>query len=175
MKLRSLNDWLVKLQLLPVSGVTGVLSFGGKVKQYQVQLNPQKLLSYKVSAANVVEAIKNNNRNSGGWYLDRGDEQLVIRGEGWLQSGVKGLHEIGNISIKEVDGTVVRVKDIAQVTFAPEIRQGAVSMMQRDKQGKPQDLGEVVTGIVLKRMGANTKATIDGIKKRLPEIQKSSA
>ena len=173
MKLRSLNDWLVKLQLLPVSGVTGVLSFGGKVKQYQVQLNPQKLLSYKVSAANVVEAIKNNNRNSGGWYLDRGDEQLVIRGEGWLQSGVKGLHEIGNISIKEVDGTVVRVKDIAQVTFAPEIRQGAVSMMQRDKQGKPQDLGEVVTGIVLKRMGANTKATIDGIKKRLPEIQKA--
>ena len=173
MKLRSLNDWLVKLQLLPVSGVTGVLSFGGKVKQYQVQLNPQKLLSYKVSAANVVEAIKNNNRNSGGWYLDRGDEQLVIRGEGWLQSGVKGLHEIGNISIKEVDGTVVRVKDIAQVTFAPEIRQGAVSMMQRDKQGKPHDLGEVVTGIVLKRMGANTKATIDGIKKRLPEIQKA--
>ena len=173
MKLRSLNDWLVKLQLLPVSGVTDVLSFGGKVKQYQVQLNPQKLLSYKVSAANVVEAIKNNNRNSGGWYLDRGDEQLVIRGEGWLQSGVKGLHEIGNISIKEVDGTVVRVKDIAQVTFAPEIRQGAVSMMQRDKQGKPHDLGEVVTGIVLKRMGANTKATIDGIKKRLPEIQKA--
>ncbi|MCB1827209.1 MAG: efflux RND transporter permease subunit, partial [Coxiellaceae bacterium] len=173
MKLRSLNDWLVKLQLLPVNGVTGVLSFGGKVKQYQVQLNPQKLLSYKITAENVVHAIENNNRNSGGWYLDRGDEQLVIRGEGWLQSGDIGLREIANIAVKEEHGTVVRVKDVANVAFAPEIRQGAVSMMMRNNQGQPEDLGEVVTGIVLKRMGANTKATIDGIKERLPGIQQA--
>lgn len=173
MKLRSLNDWLVKLQLLPVNGVTGVLSFGGKVKQYQVQLNPQKLLSYKITTKNVVHAIENNNRNSGGWYLDLGDEQLVIRGEGWLQSGNAGLREIANIPVKEEHGTVVRVKDVAQVVFAPEIRQGAVSMMMRDQQGKPKDLGEVVTGIVLKRIGANTKATIDGIKDRLPGIQQA--
>ena len=173
MKLRSLNDWLVKLQLLPVGGVTDVLSFGGKVKQYQVQLNPQKLLSYKVSAEKVVHAIENNNRNSGGWYLDRGNEQLVIRGEGWLQSGNNGLREIANIPVKEEHGTVVRVKDVAQIAFAPEIRQGAVSMMVRDQQGQIKDLGEVVTGIVLKRMGANTKATIDGIKDRLPSIQQA--
>lgn len=173
MKLRSLNDWLVKLQLLPVGGVTDVLSFGGKVKQYQVQMNPQKLLSYKITAENVVHAIENNNRNSGGWYLDRGDEQLVIRGEGWLQSGNKGLREIANIPVKEEHGTVVRVKDVANVAFAPEIRQGAVSMMMRNNQGQPDDLGEVVTGIVLKRMGANTKATIDGIKERLPGIQQA--
>lgn len=173
MKLRSLNDWLVKLQLLPVNGVTGVLSFGGKVKQYQVQLNPQKLLSYKITASDVVDSIEKNNRNSGGWYLDSGDEQLVIRGEGWLQSGAKGLREISNIPVKEKHGTVVRVKNIAKVAFAPEIRQGAVSMMMRNKQGHPKDLGEVVTGIVLKRMGANTKATIDGIKDRLPGIQQA--
>ncbi len=173
MTLRSLNDWLVKLKLFPVSGVTDVLSFGGKVKQYQVQLNPRELLSYKITVAQVVQAIENNNRNSGGWYLDKGDEQLVIRGEGWLQSGDRGLHEIANIPIKEKHGTVVRVKDVARVAFAPEIRQGAVSMMMRDQQGQPKDLGEVVTGIVLKRMGANTKATIDGIKERLSEIQQA--
>lgn len=173
MKLRSLNDWLVKLQLLPVSGVTDVLSFGGKVKQYQVQLNPQKLLSYKISASDVVHSIESNNQNSGGWYLERGNEQLVIRGEGWLQSGKKGLNEIRNISLKEHDGTTVRIKDVANVKFAPEIRQGAVSMMMRDKDGSTKNLGEVVTGVVLKRMGANTKATIDGIKARLPIIQKA--
>lgn len=173
MKLRSMNDWIVKRQLLPVGGVTGVLSFGGKVKQYQVQLNPKQLLSYKITSRDVVQAIENNNRNAGGWYLDQGDEQLVVRGEGWLQSGIKGLSEIAYIPVKEENGTVVRVKDVAHVAFAPEIRQGAVSMMLRDKEGKAKNLGEVVTGIVLKRIGANTKATIDSIKGRLPEIQKA--
>ena len=173
MTLRSLNDWLVKLQLLPVEGITNVLSFGGKVKQYQVQLNPHKLLSYKVSTSDVIKAIENNNRNAGGWYLNSGDEQLVIRGVGWLQSGKLGIQEISNISIKENDGIVVRVKDVAHVEFAPEIRQGAVSMTVRAKDGTPKSLGEVVTGIALKRMGANTKATIDGIKERLPAIQQA--
>lgn len=173
MKLRSLNDWFVKLQLLPVSGVTEVLSFGGKVKQYQVQLNPQGLLSYQISADEIVSAIENNNRNAGGWYLDKGDEQLVIRGEGWLQPGENGLREIENIAIKEERGTVVRVKNIAQVKFDSEIRQGAVSMIFRDAHNKVKDLGEVVTGIVLKRIGANTKATIDSVKARIPAIQQA--
>lgn len=173
MKLRSINDWLVKQQLLPVPGVTDVLSFGGDVKQYQVNLNPQALLSYKISAHDVTEAIEKNNRNAGGWYLNQGQEQLVIRGEGWLQSGKKGLKEIANIPIKEVHGTVIRVKDVAKVNFGSEIRQGAVSMMTRNSKGQAKNLGEVVTGIVLKRMGANTKATIDDIESRLPAIQKA--
>lgn len=173
MKLRSINDWLVKQQLLPVSGVTDVLSFGGDVKQYQVNLNPQALLSYKISAHEVAEAIEKNNRNAGGWYLNQGQEQLVIRGEGWLQSGKKGLKEIANIPIKEIHGTVIRVKDVAKVNFGSEIRQGAVSMMTRNSKGQAKNLGEVVTGIVLKRMGANTKATIDDIESRLPAIQKA--
>jgi cobalt-zinc-cadmium resistance protein CzcA len=173
MKLRTLNDWLVKLKLLPVRGITEVLSFGGKVKQYQVQLDPQKLLSYQITTNDVVSSIENNNRNSGGWYLDKGNEQLVIRGEGWLQPGENGLREIENIAVKEEHGTVVRVKNIAQVMFDSEIRQGAVSMMLRDPNNQVKDLGEVVTGIVLKRIGANTKATIDGIKARIPEIQQA--
>jgi len=169
--LRSLNDWVVKLLLMPVEGVTEVLSFGGEVRQYQVQLNPQQLLAYGISSEEVAEAIEDNNRNAGGWYLDRGAEQLVIRGVGWLRSGESGLKDIGNIPLKDVDGIAVRISDVANVEFGPEIRQGAVTMTRRDDKGKPESLGEVVAGVVLKRMGANTKAAIDGINERLPAIQ----
>jgi len=169
--LRSLNDWVVKLLLMPVGGVTDVLSFGGEVRQYQVQLDPQQLLAYGLHGDDVARAIENNNRNAGGWYLDRGAEQLVIRGVGWVRSGEDGLRDIGNVPLKDVDGVPVRVRDVATVAFGPEIRQGAVTMSRRDANGNPEQLGEVVAGIVLKRMGANTKATIDGIKERLPAIQ----
>jgi cobalt-zinc-cadmium resistance protein CzcA len=169
--LRSLNDWVVKLLLMPVGGVTDVLSFGGEVRQYQVQLNPQQLLAYGLRVEEVAEAIESNNRNAGGWYLDRGAEQLVIRGVGWLRSGEDGLRDLGNIPLKDVDSVPVRVRDVATVTFGPEIRQGAVTMTGRDAAGNPEPLGEVVAGIVLKRMGANTKAAIDGVRERLPAIQ----
>ena len=169
--LRSLNDWVVKLLLMPVPGVTEVLSFGGEVRQYQVQLDPQRLLAYGLSSDEVAEAIEVNNRNAGGWYMDRGAEQLVIRGVGWLRSGEDGLRDIGNIPLMDVDGVPVRVRDVASVSFGPEIRQGAVTMTRRDADGNPETLGEVVAGIVLKRMGANTKATIDSVKDRIPAIQ----
>ena len=169
--LRSLNDWVVKLLLMPVGGVTDVLSFGGEVRQYQVQLDPQRLLAYGLVIDEVVAAIEANNRNAGGWYLDRGAEQLVIRGVGWLRSGEDGLRDIGNVPLQDVEGVPVRVQDVASVVFGAEIRQGAVTMTSRDANGDPEPLGEVVAGIVLKRMGANTKATIDGIKARLPAIQ----
>jgi cobalt-zinc-cadmium resistance protein CzcA len=169
--LRSLNDWVVKLLLMPVDGITDVLSFGGEVRQYQVQLTPDKLLAYQVSAQDVVEAIEKNNRNAGGWYLDRYQEQLVIRGVGWIRSGEAGLQDIRNIPLKVEDGTVVKISDIANVNFGAEIRQGAVTMSRRDASGKPEQLGEVVAGIVLKRMGSNTKSTIQGVKDRLAAIQ----
>lgn len=169
--LRSLNDWVVKLLIMPVDGVTDVLSYGGDVRQYQVQLNPERLLAYDIQSNAIVEAIENNNRNAGGWYLDRYDEQLVIRGVGWIRSGKDGLKDIRNIPLKTIDGKVVTVADVANVDFGSEIRQGAVTMINRDKTGKPVSLGEVVVGIVLKRMGSNTNATINGIKDRLPAIQ----
>jgi len=169
--LRSYNDWIVKLLLMPVGGVTEVLSFGGEVRQYQVQLIPQQLLAYKLSGDDVAQAIEDNNRNAGGWYMDRGDEQLVVRGVGWVRSGEDGLRDIGNVPLKIIDGVAVRVKDVARVAFGAEIRQGAVSITRRDKDGNPEALGEVVAGVVLKRLGANTKATIDGIQSRLPAIQ----
>ena len=169
--LRSFNDWIVKLLLMPVGGVTEVLSFGGEVRQYQVQLIPDRLLAYQLTGDDVAKAIEDNNRNAGGWYMDRGDEQLVIRGVGWVRSGEDGLRDIGNIPLKNVDGVAVKVKDVARVDFGAEIRQGAVSITRRDAKGNPEPLGEVVAGVVLKRLGANTKATIDGIESRIAAIQ----
>lgn len=173
MTLRSLNDWVVKLMLMPVNGVTDILSFGGEVRQYQVRLNPDHLLSYGLHVADVVAALKANNRNAGGWYLPQGDGQLVIRGVGWVPAGKKGLEAIAKIPVKTVNGTPVRIRDVATVAFGGAIRQGAVTMTERDAQGHVKPLGEVVAGIVLKRFGANTKATIDDVKERLAIVQKA--
>lgn len=173
MALRGLNDWVVKLLLMPVEGVTEILSFGGEVRQYQVQVDPKKLLAYNLNINDISTAIESSNRNAGGWYMDRGEEQLVIRGVGWLRSDQDGLRDIGNIPLKQDDGTVVRVSDVAKVEFGAEIRQGAVTLSRRDADGKPEFLGEVMTGVILKRMGANTKETIDSIKARLPLVQQA--
>lgn len=173
MTLRSLNDWVVKLLLMPVEGVTDVLSFGGAVRQYQVLADPKRLLAQGLSVQDLAQAIEANNRNAGGWYLDRGPEQLVIRGLGWVRAGEDGLRDLGNVPLKDVDGVPVRVRDVAEVAFGAEVRQGAVTMSVREADGTPRPLGEVVAGIVLKRMGANTKAAIDGIKTRLPAIQQA--
>ena len=171
--LRSLNDWVIKLMLMPVEGVTDVLSFGGSVRQYQVQLDPRRLLAYRLTPQMVTETIEANNRNAGGWYMDRGAEQLVIRGVGWVRSDAEGLQDIASIPLLELDGVTVHVRDVADVSFGAEIRQGAVTMMRRSSDGSVEQLGEVVSGIVLKRMGANTRSTIDGVKARLPIIQQA--
>lgn len=169
--LRSLNDWVVKMLLMPVAGVTEVLSFGGEVKQYQVNVDPARLLAYQLKIDDVVAAIEANNRNAGGWYLNRAAEQLVIRGVGWVRSDQAGIDDIGNVPLKDIRGVPVKVSDVAAVSFGPEIRQGALTMTRRNANGEAEPLGEVVAGIVLKRMGANTKATIEGIQDRLPAIQ----
>lgn len=173
MTLRSLNDWLVKLMLMPVDGVTDVLSFGGEVRQYQVNLNPSRLLSYQLSQDDVMTSLEHNNNNAGGWYLNRGQEQLVIRGTGWFSHGEAGLRELRQMPLKTIEGTVVTLDDVATVELGSEIRQGAVTMSQRDEQGQVKALGEVVAGIVLKRIGANTKATIDGVKKQVDLINQA--
>lgn len=172
-ELRSLNDYLVKLILMPVGGVTEVLSFGGYVRQYQVQVDPNKLRAYGLSMAQVTEALESNNRNAGGWFMDQGQEQLVVRGYGMLPAGDAGLAAIAQIPLTEASGTPVRIGDIAQVDFGSEIRVGAVTMTRRDESGQMQNLGEVVAGVVLKRMGANTKATIDDIGARVSLIEQA--
>jgi len=173
MALRSLNDWLVKLLLMPVDGVTDVLSFGGHVRQYQININPSRLLAYELTQHDVINAIERNNENAGGWYMDRGQEQLVIRGVGWLKHDNQGLEELSQIPLKIENGAVVTVADVAKVELGSEIRQGAVTLSRRNGNGDVEALGEVVSGIVLKRMGANTKLTIDGITDRIELIQQA--
>jgi len=164
MDLRTINDWLVKFQLRTVPGITDVLSFGGDVQQYQVRVDPNRLVGYNLTLDNVREAIKANNKNAGGWYIEGRQEQLVVRGEGMVRGGEGGLTDIANIVLKSEDGTPVYVRDVAEVAFGSEIRQGAVSM-----NGE----GEIVMGVVLQLKGANTKAVIDALKKKVGAIQAS--
>lgn len=173
MALRSLNDWVVKLLLIPAEGVTDVLSFGGEVRQYQVNLNPSRLLAYSLTQDDVMSALERNNTNVGGWYMNRGQEQLVIRGTGWLDHGKLGLEQIRQVPLKTVNGITITVSNVAQVALGSEIRQGAVTMTRKNADGKVENLGEVVSGIVLKRMGANTKATIDAVKARTERINQA--
>lgn len=173
MALRSLNDWIIKLLIMPVDGVTDVLSFGGNVRQYQVNVDSSKLLSYELTQEDVVSALENNNANVGGWYMNRGQEQLVIRGTGWFESGEKGIENIQQVPVKTLNGVVVTVSDVANVGLGAEIRQGAVTMTRKTENGNVENLGEVVSGIVLKRMGSNTKATIDGINARTKLINQA--
>ncbi|WP_434927283.1 efflux RND transporter permease subunit [Shewanella sp. HL-SH2] len=172
-ELRSINDYLVKLILMPVGGVTEVLSFGGEVLQYQVQIDLNKLRSYSLTMEQVIEALESNNRNAGGWFMDQGQSQLVVRGYGLLPPGDEGIEAIKHIPLTEFNGTPIRVMDIANVDYGSEIRVGAVTMTRRNDSGGAEQLGEVVAGVVLKRMGANTKQTIDDIEARISLIEQA--
>ena len=171
MTLRSLNDWVVKRLFLSAEGVTDIVSFGGDVRQYQVNLDPSKLLAYGLSVGSVTDALEQNNRNVGGWYQDRGAEQLVVRGVGWVRAGELGLEDVANVPLKEQDGTAVRVRDVGVVAFGGEIRQGATTITVRDDAGKPIAMGEVVAAIALKRIGANTNTTIQALQERVPLVR----
>jgi cobalt-zinc-cadmium resistance protein CzcA len=173
MELRSLNDWVVKLLLMPVDGVTDVLSYGGEVRQYQINVDANRLLAFGLKIDDLIGAVEANNRNAGGWYLDRGGEQLVVRGVGWLRANERGIQDIQDIPLKEVDGVLVRVGSVATVEYGAEVRQGAVTMSRKNAKGEIESLGEVVTGIVLKRLGSNTNATIAGIEDRIALINRA--
>ncbi|MFV2072782.1 MAG: efflux RND transporter permease subunit [Thermoanaerobaculales bacterium] len=164
MELRTLNDWMVKFQLRTVPGVTDVLSFGGEVRQYQVQLDPNALVKYGLTINDLRETIARNNTNAGGWFLEDSQQQLVVRGVGRIRGGRDGLTDIENIVMKSEDGTPVLVRDLAEVEYGPEIRQGAITM-----NGE----GEVVMGIVLQLKGANTKQVIERVREKIDIIQGS--
>src|SRR3954470_1203435 len=159
-ELRTIQDWVVKLQLRTVPGVADVLSFGGDVKQYQVIVDQQALVNYNITLKSLFDAIQSNNQNTGANFIEHGDEQYVVRGLGL----VKDVEDIQNIVLDSRGGSPIRVSDVATVEIGNEIRQGAVT---RDGQG------EVVTGIVLKRINENTKQVIERIKEKVAEINKS--
>jgi len=159
-ELRTIQDWIVKLQLRTVPGVADVLSFGGDVKQYHVIVDQQALVNYNIPLKSLFEAIQANNQNTGANFIEHGDDQYVIRGLGLVQN----VDDIKNIVLDSRGGTAIRVSDVAQVQIGNEIRQGAVT-----KDGQ----GEVVTGIVLKRINENTKQVIERVKEKVVEINKT--
>lgn len=152
-ELRTLQDWLVAPQLRAVKGVAEVNAFGGFEKQYQVLVRPDALVQYDLTLQRVLDAIASNNQNAGGGYITKGAEQLVIRGVGQVQD----LDQIRSIVVSSRGGTPVLVSDIADVVIGSTIRQGAVT-----KDGT----GEVVTGIVMMRMGENSRTVVESVKER---------
>ncbi len=158
--LRELNDWVVKFQLQVVPGVTEILSMGGHVLQYQIEVNPYALKKYAIGLEEIVDAVNDNNGNAGGQFLVLGSEEYLVRGVGLIEH----LDDIKNIQIKVVNSTPVRLKDVAGVTFGNEIRRGVVTLNGEQ---------EVVAGIVMKLFGENTSEVIKRLSEKFPEVQKS--
>ncbi len=158
MELRSILDWYVALQLKPITGVVEVNAFGGELKTYEVQVDPERLNALGLGLGDVFDALQNNNANEGGGYIVRAGEQRVIRGEGLLRS----LEDVRDVRVAtRRDGTALFVRDIADVNFAPMLRQGAVS---RDGRG------EVVTASVMMLMGANSGQVASAVRQKLAEL-----
>jgi cobalt-zinc-cadmium resistance protein CzcA len=156
-ELREIQDWIVKFNLQTVSGVTEVLSIGGEVKQFQVQLDPLALVRFNVSLPEVKARIEANNANAGAQFLVKNDEQYLIRSVGLARN----LDDIGKIVIKTIDGTPVYLEQLGDLVIGGEIRRGLTT-----KNGQ----GEVVVGMVLKLLGSNTAEVIDSVKAELSNI-----
>ncbi len=161
MDLRTILDWFVAYQLKSVPGVVEVNTFGGELKTYEVQPDPAALQAHHVALSELFEALEKNNRNVGGAYLVRNREQVVIRGEGLLT----GLEDIGQVVLRTSEGgTPLYVRDVANVTLAPMVRQGVVT---RDGRG------EAVVGVAMMLMGENSRAVVDRVKDKIRTIEKS--
>lgn len=159
MDLRTLQDWNVRLLLRTAPGVDDVTSWGGDEKQYQVLIQPQKLIKYGLSFKAVMEALAANNRQVGGQYVNLGQEQYLVRGLGLVTS----TRDIGNVVITVREGTPIFVRDVAEVKEAPSLRFGAVT-----KDGQ-----EVSLGIVLARINENAKSVADAVKAKLQIAQQA--
>ena len=154
---RVVQDWVLRPLLRSISGVAEINSQGGFVKQYHVLVNPERLRHYKVSLSEVYDAVSRNNANSGGGVLPQAAEQYLIRGVGLVQ----GLNDLGQIVLKETNGTPVYMRDVAEIKFGHEVRQGAVV-----KNGTTEAVG----GIVMMMTGGNAKEVVKRIKARVQEI-----
>ena len=156
-EMREIQDWIIKFNLQTVPGVTEVLSLGGEVKQFQVQVDPQALLRYRIGIGDVVDAVKANNGNAGAQYIVKNSEQYLVRSIGLAT----GITDIEDTILKVSDGVPVKVRDIGQVKIGGEVRQGLAT-----KDGE----GEIVAGLVLKLIGTNTSKVIADVKERLEKI-----
>jgi Cu(I)/Ag(I) efflux system membrane protein CusA/SilA len=158
--LRSLQDWHLRYQLETVRGVAEVASIGGFVRQYQVQLDPNKLLAYGIPLSTVIDRVKSSTNEVGGRVLELSGTRYYIRGLGYLKS----LADLENVPINAKNGTPVLIRDLGTVSFGPDIREGVAEW---------QGQGETVGGIVVMRYGGNALNVINGVKQKLAEIKPS--
>ncbi|QSQ17651.1 efflux RND transporter permease subunit [Myxococcus landrumensis] len=159
MELRSILEWQVSPRLRSVPGVVEVNAFGGELKTYEVQVDPTRLTAYGLSLGQVFEALEQNNANAGGAYIARGPEQVLIRGEGLVET----LEDLRDVVLStSPQGVPIYVRDVATVAFAPKVRQGAVT---RDGRG------EAVTGIVMMLIGQNSREVVNNVKVEVEKIR----
>ncbi len=166
MELKSLEDWVVEKQFKSVPNVVDVASFGGPTREYQVRIDPEKLVAYGLSIAQVEQQLSNNNVNAGGSFINEGLQQVNVREVGL----VGDVHDIENTVIVAKNGTPLRVKDIATVEQGPKIRLGQFARATHLPDGRIIDNDDVVSGIVLLRKGADSDSTLEGIHKKVEEL-----
>src|SRR3989441_5448411 len=161
MDLRSILDWDIAPKLRRVPGIVEVNSHGGELKTYEIQVDSDKLMAYRIPLATIIKALEENNANAGGAYLEHAEQQSLIRGEALISN----LSDIEQIVLGvSPSGTPITVKNVAQVRFAPMVRQGFAT-----QDGK----GEIVLGIAMMLVGENSRTVVDDVKTRLADIQKS--
>jgi len=168
-ELRSIQDWNVRYQLTAVPGVSEVATLGGFERQYQVVLEPERLLAYGIPTSRVLRAIRESNLDVGGRVLELGGSEYMVRGLGYLG----GVEDIEAVAVGTgPGGTPITVGDVARVEVGPEIRRGIADLAFRDDDGRIVQ-GEVVSGFVVMRFGENPLEVIERVKQRIAEVQAS--
>ncbi|HKE21668.1 MAG TPA: CusA/CzcA family heavy metal efflux RND transporter, partial [Bryobacteraceae bacterium] len=166
MELKSLEDWVVEKNLKSVPNVVDVASFGGPTREYQVRLDPNKLIAYGLSLSQIEQQLSNNNANAGGSFIEAGLQQINIRAVGL----VRNVQDIENTVILTKSGTPIHVSDIAQVSQGPKIRLGQFGRVFRHDNGTLVDNDDVVSGIVLLRKGAEADSTLLALHAKVDEM-----
>jgi len=166
MELKSIEDWQLEKQFKQVPGVVDVSSFGGLTREYQIRIDPDKLISYGLSIGNVEQQLANNNTNAGGSFIESGQQQINVREIGLF----KTVEDIRNTVLKAQNGTPLRVSDIGTVEQGPKIRLGQIGRAIHKEDGKIVDDPDVVEGIVLLQKGDNADGVITGIRAKVKEL-----
>jgi cobalt-zinc-cadmium resistance protein CzcA len=166
MEQKALEDWTLEKQFKNVPGVVDVASFGGITKEYQIRLNPDKLISYGLSIAQVEQQLQSNNANAGGSFIVAGSQQINVQAQGLYDN----VQQIEDTLIKAASGTPIRIKDIAEVDQGPKIRLGQISKTTKDANGRLIDNEDVVEGSVLLRKGADADPVLKSIEAKVKEI-----
>jgi cobalt-zinc-cadmium resistance protein CzcA len=165
-ELRSIEDWVLLKQFKSVTNVVDVSDFGGTEREYQVRVDPNKLVSYGLSIGQVEQQLANNNVNAGGSFVEIGMQQMNVRALGLFSN----VHDIEETVLKTQTGTALRVKDIAEVTQGPKIRLGHMARANHMEDGRIIDEPDVIQGAVLMRKGAEEQPTLDAIHKKVYEL-----